>query len=279
MPGKILVLGATGTIGTSLVSALVAQGEQVKAASRQATPMAGAEAVRFDLADPAGLPVAFDGVDRAFVMVPTGYLQVEALLAPVIAAAAERGVKVVLQTVFGADADDNIPYRKVELSLIATGLPYVIVRPNWFADNFHTFWRAGVLAGTIALPAGDGRSSFVDTRDIAASAAAALTRSDVNGQGFNLTGPEALSYRDAATILSRVLGRSIQYQAISDAAFVAQLTAAGVPADYAAFLAMIFHPVREGWTAPVTDAVQLLTGKAPRSLETYIRDHVAALTV
>jgi len=279
MAGKILVLGATGGIGRSLVSSLVARGEQVKAASRQGTAIAGAEAVRFDLTDPSGLPAALDGVDRAFVMVPTGYLQVESLLAPVIAAAAERRVKLVLQTVFGVDADDSIPYRKVELAVIASGLPHVILRPNWFADNFHTFWRAGVLAGTIAVPAGTGRSSFIDTRDIAASAAAALTRSDVDGQAFNLTGPEALSYADAAAILSRILGRNIQYQAIDDASFIAHLTAVGVPAEYANFLAAIFHPVREGWTAPVSDAVQFLTGQAPRSLETYARDHLAALTV
>jgi len=78
-------------------------------------------------------------VDRAYVMLPTGYVNVKELLLPVIQAAAERRVKVVFQSVFGVDADDSIPYRQVEIALEKSGTPYVILRPNWFSDNFHTF--------------------------------------------------------------------------------------------------------------------------------------------
>jgi uncharacterized protein YbjT (DUF2867 family) len=152
----------------------------------------------------------------------------------------------------------------------------VILRPNWFADNFHTFWLPGIHHGVIALPAGQGATSFIDARDIAASAAGALTTSRFDGQALNLTGPEALTYAQAAAILSEVAGRSIAYTPIDDEAFIATLTGAGVPADYARFLATIFHPVREGWTAAVTPTVESLSGKAPRSLRTYARDHAAA---
>ncbi len=194
-----------------------------------------------------------------------------------IAAAVARGVKVVLQTAFGVDADDNIPYRQVELALIRSGTPHVILRPNWFADNFHTFWKPGIDHGRIALPAGDGKTSFIDTRDVAASAAAALTSDRFDGGAFVLTGPAALSYAEAAAILSPVVGRPVAYEPIDDETFVGILTGAGVPEVYARFLAMIFHTVREGWNAAVTDAVETLTGKPPRSLETYARDNTARL--
>lgn len=270
---KILVLGATGHVGKPLVEQLVAAGESVRAASRNATPMDGAEAVRFDLADRSTYDEAFRGVDRAFVLVPGGYLNVLELLTPVLELAAQRKIKVVLQTVIGVDADDSIPYRQAELLLERSGTPFVILRPNWFMDNFHTSWLPGIQHGVIAVPAADGKSSFIDTRDIAASAAAALTTNRFDGRAFNLTGPEALGYADAAQILSKVSGRTIEYTPVDDATFIATLTGAGVPHDYAAFLASIFYPVREGWTAQVTDDVKTLTGRDPKSLQEYAADH------
>lgn len=277
MVGKILILGATGNVGAPLVKALRAQGDAVKAASRSGKPVAGAEGVAFDYADPSTFGPAFEGVDRAYVMLPSGYVNAKELLLPVIEAAKAAQVKVVFQSVFGVDADDSIPYRQVEIALEKSGLPYVILRPNWFSDNFQTYWKAGIDHGQIAVPAGEGKSSFIDVRDIAASAAVALTSNKFDGKAFNLTGPKALGYGDAAKIISDVIGKPVAYTAISDEAFIGILTGAGVPNDYATFLASIFYPVREGWTATVTGDVETLTGKAPRTLETYARDNAQAL--
>lgn len=274
---KVLVLGASGNVGQPLVAELVAKGEQVKAASRSGKAFAGAESVVFDFYDPETFAAAFAGVDRAYVMLPGGYVESKNLLIPVIQAAAERGVKVVFQSVLGVDADDSIPYRQVELALEQSGIPYVILRPNWFADNFHTYWKAGIDHGVIGVPAGEGKSSFIDVRDIASSAVAALTSDQFDNQAFNLTGPQAFSYDDAAQKLSVALGKPVQYQAMDDDAFCQLLMSAGVPADYAQFLTSIFYPVREGWTSAVSDAVQQLTGNVPRSLDEYIADHLADL--
>ncbi|MBY8256200.1 SDR family oxidoreductase [Vibrio fluvialis] len=269
---KVLVLGASGHVGQPLVAELLAKGEQVKAASRSGQAFGAAEGVVFDFADPTTFDAAFDGVDRAYVMLPGGYVESKALLEPVIQTAAERNVKVVFQSVLGVDADDSIPYRQVEIALENSGVPYVILRPNWFADNFHTYWKAGIDQGVIGVPAGEGKSSFIDVRDIASSAAAALTTNRFDNQAFNLTGPEALSYAQAAQKISEALGKPVAYQAMEEGAFCDL-----VPADYAEFLTSIFYPVREGWTAGVSDAVATLTGKAPRSLDEYIADHLAEL--
>lgn len=274
---KVLVLGASGHVGQPLVAELLAKGEQVKAASRSGQAFGAAEGVVFDFADPTTFDAAFDGVDRAYVMLPGGYVESKALLEPVIQAAAERNVKVVFQSVLGVDADDSIPYRQVEIALENSGVPYVILRPNWFADNFHTYWKAGIDQGVIGVPAGEGKSSFIDVRDIASSAAAALTTNRFDNQAFNLTGPEALSYAQAAQKISAALGKPVAYQAMEEGAFCDLLKSVGVPADYAEFLTSIFYPVREGWTAGVSDAVATLTGNAPRSLDEYIADHLAEL--
>jgi len=279
MAGKILVLGATGHVGGPLATQLVAAKQPVKAASRRAAVVTGTEAVRFDYADEKSYHAAFEGVDRAFVMLPSGYTNTVAYLQPVIQAAADRRVKVVLQTAMGVDADDKIPYRQVELFLIRTGIPFVILRPNWFADNFHNFWLEDITRGRIAVPAGEGRTSFIDVRDVAAAAASALTTDRFDGHAFNLTGPKALSYADAAAILSNVSGRKISYTPIDDDTFIQSATQAGLPRDYAVFLASIFFPVRQGWMAGVTADVQTLTGKPARSFEQYASDHVATFKI
>lgn len=276
MPGKILVTGATGNVGTVLVRDLVASGEKVKAASRGGTPVAGAEAVRFDQGDPSTYAAAFDDVDRAYFVVPNGYHDITGYLFPLIRAAAERKVKVVLQSALGADASEDTPYRQAELFLERGGTPFAVIRPTFFSDNFHLHWIHSIKAqGMIAVPAEDGKTGFIDVRDIAASAAAALRSDRFNGKAFNLTGPAALTYHDAADILSKASGTPIRYQPIDDQTFIGHMTSAGVPADDAAFLASIYYPVRRGWVGVVTGDVETLTGKVPRSLQTYAADHAA----
>jgi uncharacterized protein YbjT (DUF2867 family) len=269
MTGKILVTGATGNTGAYLVETLVARGEKVKAASRLGKTVGGAEAVRFDLTDPSTYPAAFDGVDRTFLVIPAGYLNNVQFLDGFIRHAAERRVKVVFQTAFGVGNDPTSPYRKAELVLESSGTPFVILRPNWFSDNFNTFWLPGIRRGIIAVPAGDGKSSFIDTRDIGDSAVAALTSPAFDGKGFELTGPQALDYAEAAETISKIIGKPIRYEPLTSEAFVAMLTRTGMPEDYAAHLAELFTMVPKGWTAAVTDAVETLTGKPARSLAAY----------
>lgn len=272
----ILVTGASGTVGTLLVDTLVAQGMRVKAASRSGRPRAGATGVRFDYADPSTHAPAFDGIDRMYLVMPADSLQVEAFLLPVIALAARHGVKVVMQSVMGVENDPADPYRQVELALQAAVPAWVILRPNWFADNFHGLWAPAVSRGEIALPAGDGKSSFVDARDIASSAAAALTSARFDRQAFTLTGPQALGYAEAAALLSRAAGRPIAYRPVGDDDFVAQLQAAGLPEANGRMLASLFAAVRRGDTAATGDGVQRLTGQPPRTLAQYAADHAAA---
>ncbi len=278
MPAKILVLTARGTIGSKLVPALLASGEQVKAATRSGTPVSTAEPVAFDYEHPSAIVAALAGVDRIYAVMPVGHTDPYQLLKPVLARAAERGVKIVLQTAIGVDADDITPYRGLEIYVQSTGTPYVFLRPNWFADNFRRFWLGSIHSGELELPAGDGKTSFIDARDIADCAARVLTTSDFDNRAFTLTGPQALSYAEAVAILSRVLGRQIIYRPIDDEAFIELLKAAGAPEDYAGYMATLFRSVREGRVAVVTGDVEELTGHPARSLETYVRDNAAAFS-
>ncbi|MEO5759132.1 MAG: NAD(P)H-binding protein [Mesorhizobium sp.] len=275
MSGKILVLGAGGNVGVPLVDELLRRGEAVKAASRnpQARAFAGAEPVRVDLEDASTIEAALVGVDRIYAISPTGYLDPMPLLGPVVDLAAARGIKVVLQTAIGVDADDNIPLRRLELHLQHSGTRFVIVRPNWFSDNFRTYWLDSVKRGELRLPAGEGKSSFVDARDIAAAASALLTTDRFDGQALVLTGPEALDYHEAARLLSDAAGRLVTYTPVSSDTFIAETAGVVLPEPHARLLAAIFYPVAQGWTAGVTNVVQKLAGKAPRPLARTIKDN------
>ncbi|GHG84310.1 NAD(P)H-binding protein [Comamonas sp. JC664] len=263
-------------MGSLLVPHLVKQGHQVRALSRKATALPSAEAVRFDYTQPEQLPAVLEGVTAAYLIMPADSVEVLAYLSPVIRAAAERGVKLVLQSAMGTEAEEASPYRQVELQVERSGVPFVILRPNWFADNFHLMWSQDVQAGELPLPAGTGRTSFIDARDIAEAAAMALTTNRFDGQALTLTGPRALGFDEAAAIASRATGKPLEYVALTEEAFIQRMRGFGFDAPYAEMLAALFAAVREQGSAPVTDAVSVMTGHPARSFERYAEDRLKA---
>lgn len=282
MKQRILVLGSTGNVGKPLVQSLLSAGESVVAASRHAdlaNSQQNLQLVRFDYTDSSTFAPALENVDRVYVVGPAGLFAVHNILAPFLELAFQTPRKFVVQTADGVQFNDQAPLRQLELLVEASGHPYVFLRPNWFMDNFHTFWHAPIQAsGTIPLPAGDSRSAFIDVLDIADAASAALRSDQFNGQAFSLSGPESLTYTEAAEILSRNAGREIRYQHIEDAAFTRSMVEAGMPQDYAQFLTTLFSFVRQGAASQVTDAVQKITGQAPRTLEAYAQRYAGAFS-
>ena len=272
-----LVIGANGTVGTELVRLLDAQGHSVRKATSKAVTDPARE-VHLNLATGAGLANAFAGVEQAFVLCPPGYTNQDELLIPAIDAAKAQGVrKLVLMTAMGANADEAAPLRKAEVHLIHSGLAYNIIRPNWFMQNFNTFWIQGILEhGKIFLPVAQAKGSFIEARDIAAVAAQLLSSDAFANQEFDLTGSVALDHDAVAQVLSAETGKSIGYQDIPPDALRSGLLAGGVPAPYAEFLLLILGYFKAGYSERTTDAVQTILGRAPGTLEQYAHDYRAA---
>ena len=213
----------------------------------------------------------------AFLLAPPGYADQQKLLAPLVEEAKRARVgKVVLMTAMGANAADT-PVRRVEQQLEASGLRYNIIRPNWFMQNFQTFWVQGINAqGKIQLPAGTAKTSFIDARDIAAVAVRLLTTSDQDNKAFDLTGPESLTHAEVARILSGETGRSIAYEDIEPDVLRKGLLAGGVPADYTEFLLVILGFLEQGYAERTTDSVKVLLGRNPIGFARYAKDSRAA---
>lgn len=270
---KILVIGASGTVGSELAKLLSAAGHEVRKATSQ-TPKE-ANQVQVDLVSGQGVAEAFAGVDAAFLLSPPGHANQDQLLIPLIDQAKAAGVKkVVLMSAMGANADESAPLRKAEVHLEKSGLRYNIIRPNWFMQNFNTFWIGSILEqGKIFLPVGQAKGSFIDARDIAAVAASLLTRDDLANRDFDLTGSQALNHDEVAQILSRTTGKQIAFVDISPEAMLQGLLDAKLPQAYAEFLVLILGFFNAGYSERTTDAVQAITGKAPRTFEQYAADY------
>jgi uncharacterized protein YbjT (DUF2867 family) len=272
-----LVIGANGTVGTELVRLLAEQGHAVRKATSKAVTDPARE-VHVNLASGAGLASAFDGVEQVFMLCPPGYTNQDELLIPAIDAAKAQGVrKLVLMTAMGANADEAAPLRRAELHLLNAGLTWNIIRPNWFMQNFNTFWIQGILEhGKIFLPVAQAKGSFIDARDIAAVAAQLLGSDKFANQEFDLTGSVALDHDAVAKVLSDETGKNIRFEDIPPDALRSGLLQAGVPAPYAEFLLLILGYFKAGYSERTTDAVQTILGRAPLTLAQYAKDYRAA---
>jgi uncharacterized protein YbjT (DUF2867 family) len=275
---RYLIVGASGTVGSHLVQFFVKKGEKVRAATSKKAPSSsenGIEWVHLDLSSGNGLKEAFEGVDRAFFLSPPGYARQDLILSPLIQEAKRRKLeKVVLMTAYGANAVETSPLRKAEVELENSGLPYAIIRPNWFMQNFHTFWLDGIKnKQNLLLPAGDARVSFIDARDISEVAFQLLTSNTHQNRAFDLTGSESLSHDEVAKILSEVTGKKIGYQNIDPAILKKQLVDAGLPEDYSDFMIMILGALRAGYSSGITTHVKELLGREPLTLRNYAKNY------
>ncbi|MDL4814183.1 SDR family oxidoreductase [Actinomadura opuntiae] len=283
----ILVTGGSGTVGSALLETLCADGHRVRAAYRAQRDVdravgAGRDAVRIDLGEPATLPSALQGVETVFLVGAMGPDQTRQELNLIEAAAVAGVPRVVKLSVWRAD-EELTPiaalHRPAELALQASGLGYTFLRPNFYMQNFTRQFAASIrTTGRFAQPRAHAPISFVDVRDIARVAAHVLTTDGHDGRVYALTGPEALTYDDAAEVLSRLLDRPVRFVGLSDSDARAAMLERGLPEYYADALIEVSRAYRNGGAETVTTTVRDLTGREPTSFEQFVRDHRAAFT-
>lgn len=272
----ILVTGASGTVGSLVAQQLATQGVEVRAATRHPQQYTGAgEAVGFDYEDP-GTWSAVDGVDGIFMNSAGAPPEMGEQF---IARAARAGVpRMVLMTVRGIEfLPLEAPPRRLEKALMESGMAWSIVRPTWFMQNFSTGWIGNMVRdGVIRLPAGQGKTPFIDARDIAAVIVAALTQPEHNGKAYGVTGSDALDHNQVAAAIGEATGKPLRYEAATPEEFATVMQGYGMDATYAGFLNSIYTDVREGRAADATIDVAQVTGKPPMTFARFVRDSLGA---
>jgi uncharacterized protein YbjT (DUF2867 family) len=281
----ILVIGGRSKIGSALIEDLVGRGEHVRAlvrpGERQDEAPAGADAVTGDLADEGSLVTAMAGAGKVFLL-SSPHRDAVRWHRNAIDAARRTDVQLVVRSsIVGADRDSPAEFISAHTAcdryLADSGLPYVIVRPNLFLQNVPESTIPSIDgSGTFYVDAGDARISMVDTRDVAAVAAVALTEPGHAGGRYDVTGPAALSYTDVAEKLSTALGRRISYVDAPDEAVLQALRSAGLSEWFAGALVGLYQDYRrsgtDGYAAQVTDTVSRLTGRPSRSLDDLLAE-------
>jgi len=262
-----LILGGTGKVGRRLVPALIQAGHQPRPASRHA-------AVRFDWADESTWPDALAGADGLFIVGPGSATDWSPRLARLLTLAAAGVQRAVLLSARGVEFLPGGAVDRAEQALRDGPLPWTILRPTHFSQNF-TEAMFAPQDGLIAAPVGAGREPFIDVADLAEVAAAALA-GGYEGQTLELSGPAAIDFPAAAATLAEVTGTPVRFADESDAAHVARLRAAGTPEGYIEWRMAMLGGIRHGDDAYLSDGVQRVLGRAPASFADWARREVPA---
>jgi len=261
MSTHTLVLGGTGKTGRRVVERLRAKGVPVRVGSRS---------LPFDWNDEATWPGALDGVSAVYV---SYFPDIAVAGAPdTVGAFARLAAAQGVERLVLLSGRGEPEAQRAEQELIAAGTEWTVVRCSWFAQNFsEAFLLDGVLAGEVALPAGEIPEPFVDVEDIAEVAVLALTEDGHNGQVYELTGPRALRFEEAVAEIAAATGRPLRFTPVPVDAFAAGMLEAGVPEEEAAIVAFLFTEVLDGRNAQPQDGVQRALGRPPRSFGDYAR--------
>lgn len=266
----ILVTGATGTTGSRVAADLARRGIRARRATRTRLHT---DHVRFDWVDPTTHRDALQGVSAVYLIAPIGVVDPVPLVEPFLEEALRQGVRRVVQLSSSALPEGAPGLGAVHRLVRATMPEWAVLRPSWFMQNFtgDHLVAQGVRSGEIVSATGEGRVAFVDAGDIAAVAAHALTdEGSINGE-YLLTGPEALSYSDAASIITEQTGRPVRHRSVSEAEYAEMIAAQGIPAEFAAVLAGLDTDIRHGSEDRVTDTVERVTGRPARSFREFVR--------
>ncbi|UOZ05628.1 NmrA family NAD(P)-binding protein [Amycolatopsis sp. WQ 127309] len=275
-----VLITTAGKVGSEAARLLAERGERVRVLVRDpgkaaALADAGVEVVAGDLGVPETVDAAMRGVSSVVLVSPAVPEQELGVIRSAVRAGAGHVVKVTSK----ASADSPIARRRgqaeIEDGLIASGLSYTLLRNNAYMQNFFMSAPSIVKESSFGSAAGEGRLGMIDARDVAAVAAEiAVTPAGHAGKTYWPTGPESISFADAAVVLSKVLGRPIAFEPLTVEEQTRALVEVGLPAGLAAMNAQAVGLFAEGDCDYLTDDVPSILGRPARGFEKFVTDHI-----
>lgn len=274
---QLLIIGATGNIGSEIAhqlhdyNLLPRIGARDVQAARQRFGDKATYA-EFDFTKPSTYPAALRDIDRLFFVAP---LHEVAPVSDFLEAARRSGVR---RVVFSSGrTTGDIPHRplhRMEEAVHGSGIPWIILRPGWFMQNFTDWlWEIFRREGVLYLPIGDARTAFVDVRDVAAVAIHCLLEQGHEGQTYDLTSDESFTHGQVIDLINRAAGRDFRYESVSEEEYIQLLRGQGWKREAAEETAFLFRLVREGKEAAISPNVERLLHRPPRRLAAFIEEH------
>ncbi|MCD4731499.1 MAG: SDR family oxidoreductase [Bacteroidales bacterium] len=283
MSSKILVTGATGTIGSFVCeqlkeinadfTALVRSEEKAKLLNEK-----GIKTVIGDFSDVVSLENSLAGIDKVFLLSVTSP-ESPKLQGNLIKIAKEKGVKhIVKVSALGTSLDSKFGigryHAMTEKDIRDAGIPFTFLQPHSFMQNL-IFDSATIKEqSTIYAPMGNGKIGMVDAQDIAAVAVKSLTENGHEGKTYVLTGPEAISYYDIANVFTRVLGKEINYVPVTSEVAHKGMLDSGMPEWLADDLTGLNQVFAAGKASDISPDVEKVTGIKAHSIKDFVSDFV-----
>ncbi|WP_327000070.1 NAD(P)H-binding protein [Dactylosporangium sp. NBC_01737] len=281
---RILVTGATGTVGATVVQALQARGADVRAFVRDpaaaAAKLGDVDLAPGDFDDPASLRRALAGVGRVYLSAADGPRKVAHETA-VIDAAAGAGVELIVKlSSMHADPASALPafrwHGEVEAHLRRSDVPAVLLRPAFFMTNLLMVAGGVAHTGLLHAPTAGRRIAMIDIRDVAEVAAAVLLAEGHAGRTYDLTGPSAITFADVAAALAGATGHPVRSVDLTEEQARPRFEGAGLPDWLATHLAGVFGVIRAGGFEHATGEVLRITGRPARDITGFAHDFAAA---
>lgn len=283
---KILVTGATGNVGGVVIKELKAKGEDVTAAVRdvesERAKSLGVPLESFDFSQPEAMEQTMRGYDRLFLILPL-CKEMRTYGSHAVIAAKAAGVSLVVRSsCMGADPNAHFQLGKVhgaiDADLEESGTPFVVLRPASFMQNYAQLLSGAIKStGKVLVPERDAETSFVDIRDLGASAAAVLTDPEPETNAFYvITGPKALGNTEVAEIIGKAAGLEVVYESceVEDAGMA--MEQAGLPEWNIHMILSVHRYARSNYTTFVTKAVEHLSGTPARTFEQFAGEYADA---
>ena len=264
MSELVLVTGATGKTGRSLIAQLRRQGVDYRAACR------GSERP-FDWTRPETWDAALDGADSVYLVAPASVNDPYSRIVAFAQSARRKGVRrFVFLSMAGMPAGGP-NHGQVHLWLKDNAEDWAVLCPSAFMENFSDGAHLATIQteDTIYSNTGEGRLPFISADDIGRAAGAVLTGPSGLNTDFVLTGGAAISYHDVAEHISHACGRPISHTHISTEAQVDRFLALGRPEPTARFLAAVYETIADGAHADISDDFRALTGASPATFESF----------
>jgi uncharacterized protein YbjT (DUF2867 family) len=277
-----LITGATGDVGAKVVEGLIRCGERPRVFVRDAQKARARFSDRVDiyqgdLADATSLRAALGGVDSLFLVNSGPEIPLRDAAAAKAAQAA--GVQHLVK-LSSLDVQQGLAigawHEQGEAAIRASGIPFTFVQPTGFMSNLLAWARSIKTEGVLRSATGEGCRAFIHSEDIAAVSVEALRTRNYEGQSLPITGPEALTFREAAARIAMAIGKPVTFLPISDDEARRRYSAISGSEEETAAHVALWRAIREGSLATVNDHVERILGRKPRTLDQWITENAAA---
>jgi uncharacterized protein YbjT (DUF2867 family) len=274
----VLITGVRGKTGRQVAAALARLGGvAVRGVGRRVAELnlPGVIFRHFDWDEPTSWPKALEGIEAIYLVKPKT-ADPAGTVGSFLRSARSIERLVLLSEIDAGNRNEATDERKVERAIESSPIAWTILRPNWFMQNFTepSFYLEALRdAAELKVPTGGQPTSFVDTRDIAEVATAALLDSGHAGQHYTLTGPQALTLTEVTNVIGKAAGHPIQYIDLPLDDYLNALSEKGTAEPTVEYYRRIYGCIQKSRTSIISTDVEKVTGRPPRTFAAFVEEN------